>query len=87
MRRPVRLVLFLAFVAMSAAMALAAERFPPPDFTDHEVPITVVLPPSPEWVQYLDLGALVAALAELMALAGHVGHDQGAAVQHAQKLL
>jgi len=62
MRRPVRIVLLLVFVAMSAAVALAAERFPPPDFTDHKLPATTAPPPPASLLDYLDLAALAAGL-------------------------
>ena len=39
--------------------AAAVERFPPPDFTDHKLPVDrLVPPPRAEFYQYLDLAAL-----------------------------
>lgn len=57
-----RIVLFLVFVAMPATMAPAAERFPPPDFTDHKLPVTTTPPPPASLLDYLDLAALMAGL-------------------------
>jgi ferredoxin len=60
--RALPFVCVFACLLISVSTATAAERFPPPDFTDHKVPPTVV-PLSPgEWYQYLDLAALVLAL-------------------------
>ncbi len=42
--------------------ATGAERFPPPDFTDHKVPLTAVPAPRAEWFQHVDLAVLVLAL-------------------------
>jgi len=41
----------------------AVERFPPPDFTNHELPTTVVPSASGSWVEWLALTGLVVALA------------------------
>jgi ferredoxin len=49
-------------VALSPSMAIAIERFPPPDFSDHALPVTTVPPPRAEFFQYLDLAAFVLAL-------------------------
>ncbi len=59
---------FAALVLSSLALTLlpassfAVERFPPPDFSDHKLPITTVPPPRAEFYQYLDLAALAGAL-------------------------
>lgn len=54
------LCLFLAAAAMQPA--LAAERFPPPDFTAHSLPTTTT--PNPSWLgwEYLDTAFLAVAL-------------------------
>jgi len=57
MRR--RNVLMLAAVwAALGALVLAEERFPPPDFTDHKLPTTVVPDPWPLALEYLDVAVL-----------------------------
>ena len=53
----------LAIGLLLASAAAADERFPPPDFTDHKLPVTQVPAPRAEAFQYLDLTALAAALA------------------------
>ena len=59
------LLLLIVALVLPAGIgeALAIERFPPPDFTDHELPSTVVPSPPGTWVEYLALAGLVAALA------------------------
>ncbi len=63
-----RLAYGLGMLLAASGPALAVERFPPPDFTDHELPPTVVPPTAGIWVEYLALGALLIALA----LAAHL---------------
>lgn len=64
MRLAMRISTIVALVAILLAVlqATAAERFPPPDFTDHELPIVTVPAPRAELFQYLDLAAFAAAL-------------------------
>jgi NosR/NirI family transcriptional regulator, nitrous oxide reductase regulator len=64
MRHATRIILVCAAIAwlLPAPCGLAVERFPPPDFSDHALPLTTVPPPRAELFQYLDLAALVAAL-------------------------
>jgi NosR/NirI family transcriptional regulator, nitrous oxide reductase regulator len=52
----------LLVLLLSASPAWAVERFPPPDFSDHKLPVTTVPPPRVELYQYLDLMAFVLAL-------------------------
>jgi ferredoxin len=54
--------LTVVFFFLIGAACLAEERFPPPDFTNHQVPPTIVAPqPSAAWL-YVDLAVLAAAL-------------------------
>jgi NosR/NirI family transcriptional regulator, nitrous oxide reductase regulator len=57
-----KLALFLFAGLLLTTPAAAAERFPPPDFTEHALPITSTPPPRAELLEYLDLAALVVAL-------------------------
>ncbi len=43
--------------------AMGVERFPPPDFTDHELPPTIVPDASGAWTEYAALAGLAVALA------------------------
>ncbi len=52
-----------AALAAGVAQARDIERFPPPDFTDHQLPPTIVPDPAGTWVQYLALAGLLVALA------------------------
>ena len=59
----VLMLLIVASIPLAVSQTQAAvERFPPPDFTDHKLPVTTVPPPRAEFYQYVDLAALVAAL-------------------------
>lgn len=60
-RLPALTVLLL--LAFACGQAAAAERFPPPDFTDHELPATQVPAPAGTWVEYTALVGLAAAMA------------------------
>jgi polyferredoxin len=60
--RRLSLVCAPALLLVCVSAAAAAERFPPPDFTDHKVPPTVVPSAPGAWYQYVDLAALVLAL-------------------------
>ena len=44
------------------SVAIAAERFPPPDFSDHALPTTTTPPSRPGVFEYIDLTVLTAAL-------------------------
>jgi len=52
----------LLMTVFGASIALAQERFPPPDFTDHQLPQTVQPPAPAPWFDYLDLAVLAGAL-------------------------
>jgi NosR/NirI family transcriptional regulator, nitrous oxide reductase regulator len=52
----------LAVLLLSASSAMAVERFPPPDFTDHKIPVTATPPSRAELYEYLDLAALTVGL-------------------------
>ncbi|MBN2581081.1 MAG: 4Fe-4S binding protein [Pirellulales bacterium] len=55
-------ILFIVFLCISCRISPAAERFPPPDFTDHQLPATQApAAPSPVY-EYADLAFLIAAL-------------------------
>lgn len=62
MMRIVRTMLAGILVMATAAAAYAVERFPPPDFTDHQLPSTST--PAGRWLawEYLDVAALAAGL-------------------------
>lgn len=59
-RKLIGLLAFLLF----AFVSLAAQRFPPPDFTDtnHQIPATATPLPREAWLQYLDVAVLLACL-------------------------
>ena len=51
-----------ALLLASLAFAQAAERFPPPEFESHHLPVTTVPPPRAMSLDYLDVAVLAAAL-------------------------
>jgi NosR/NirI family transcriptional regulator, nitrous oxide reductase regulator len=63
MRRP-RLPILVAcgLLSLLAFRAMAAERFPPPDFSDHALPSISTPSPRAQLFEYLDLAALAVAL-------------------------
>lgn len=72
MMRPIRFVLFaVVLLAAASNAALAVERFPPPEFTDHALPTTQFAPARPAFIQYVDVALLAGglALASYLALA------------------
>ncbi len=62
MTRPARVLIILALLLCTVGVAVAAERFPPPDFTDHVLPTTQVVPPRSDLWEYVDATALLAGL-------------------------
>jgi ferredoxin len=52
----------LVLAAFTCATAVAEQRFPPPDFTNHQLPTTELPPAGPAAGEYVALGALVLAL-------------------------
>ena len=53
----------LIICLLLAAVSLAVERFPPPDFEGgHELPLTTVPAPRADLYEYLDAAVLLAAL-------------------------
>jgi NosR/NirI family transcriptional regulator, nitrous oxide reductase regulator len=56
-------IALLALCILLAGHALAVERFPPPDFSDHQLPITTAPPPHFAANPFADVGLLAAALA------------------------
>lgn len=52
-------------------VALGVERFPPPEFseTDHKIPVTTTPPGSPDYMEYVDVGVLIAVLVTVSILA------------------
>jgi len=67
----VRAVFSALLLLVASGAALAVERFPPPEFTDHVLPTTPLVPPRPPVMQYVDLALLAGALmlASYLALA------------------
>jgi hypothetical protein len=53
-------LLLLCVVAVQSA--LGEQRFPPPDFQDHQLPITTTPPARALWLQYGDVAVLVVTL-------------------------
>jgi NosR/NirI family transcriptional regulator, nitrous oxide reductase regulator len=53
----------LVLLALWVRAATAVERFPPPDFTDHQIPSTQAPLPRPMLFEYLDVAALFTGLA------------------------
>jgi NosR/NirI family nitrous oxide reductase transcriptional regulator len=51
-----------AFMVFAGSIALAEQRFPPPDFTNHQLPATELPPAGAAASEYVALGALVVAL-------------------------
>jgi len=50
-------------LVLSASVAVAEHRFPPPDFeTGHQLPVTTTRPARAVWFQYLDVAVLAASL-------------------------
>ncbi|MBN2022722.1 MAG: 4Fe-4S binding protein [Pirellulales bacterium] len=62
MTRISSVVFIFVIWAASAGAAVAIERFPPPDFTDHELPTTQVVPPRADAWQIADAWFLVTGL-------------------------
>ena len=58
---PVLVLLFFLWVGLDAACGV--ERFPPPDFSDHALPPTVVPNPQPRTSDWLDVAVLALGLA------------------------
>ena len=65
MRRIAGIVLAIGLMSATASAVWAVERFPPPDFTDHQLPQTTT--PGGRWLgwEYVDVAALAAAGAEV----------------------
>ncbi len=63
MMRQLRIFTLLGLALVAASAVLAVERFPPPDFTSHELPETTTPPPASLVYEYADLAALAAGLA------------------------
>lgn len=61
---PMRLLVavVLAMLLGAASLATAEERFPPPDFTDHELPVTTTPAARSLAFEYLDVAFLAVAL-------------------------
>ncbi|MFA6562136.1 MAG: 4Fe-4S binding protein [Verrucomicrobiia bacterium] len=64
MRRLARSCLWLALLSLPLASAFGVERFPPPEFdAGYKMPVTTVPAARAQWLSYLDVAVLVAALA------------------------
>jgi len=61
--RSVRVLLIAILFLPGVRIAVAVERFPPPEFKTHELPPTEAPPPEATWQEYMDVAVLVAALA------------------------
>lgn len=61
-RRLVAAFSLFLLLAVAPAAALAEARFPPPDFTDHKLPVTEQPPVESQAMEYVDLGALALGL-------------------------
>lgn len=70
MMRLLRILMPMLWWSVSAPAAWAVERFPPPDFTDHKLPSTIVPAPSSLVGEYVDVAivALLLGLATYLAL-------------------
>ena len=62
MKRLCRVAVSLCIVSALSAVLRAEQRFPPPDFTDHELPATHFEPPPIRWMSALDVALLFAGL-------------------------
>jgi polyferredoxin len=62
MRRFAGVLAIVVFVGLASVPAWGVERFPPPDFTDHQLPVTTT--PPAEWLgwEYLDAALLLVGL-------------------------
>lgn len=54
--------IFIFVLLVLPDVAFGVERFPPPQFDDHELPVTTVPEPRRDLYEYLDVAALLAAL-------------------------
>ena len=64
MRRLIRGCFWLALLCLPIAGAFGVERFPPPEFdSGYKMPVTTTPPARAQWLSYLDVAVLVAALA------------------------
>lgn len=77
MRRVALMTVLLGALAVSA---LAEERFPPPDFTSHALPLTTTPAPRSSAMQWVDVAALAAALAAASYLAIRARSRKGLAL-------
>jgi len=53
----------VVLLSLLASTSFGAERFPPPDFTDHQLPTMTTPAARANWLEYLDLAAVVVGLA------------------------
>jgi len=60
--RVAHITLLIILLSVSSGVVFGAERFPPPQFDDHELPVTTVPEPSADFYEYLDVAVLLAAL-------------------------
>ncbi len=69
-------VVALVAFSYSATAAWGLERFPPPDFTDHELPKTQFTPPRSSGWEYVDLAVLAGAIGLASLFAVGIRTDQ-----------
>ncbi len=62
MMRITHIILFIVLLSMSSGVVFGVERFPPPEFDEHELPVTTVQKPRRNLYEYLDVAVLLTAL-------------------------
>ena len=56
------IILFIVLFSISSGIVFGVERFPPPQFDEHELPVTTVPEPRADLYEYLDVAVLLTAL-------------------------
>ena len=62
MMRIPHILAFIILLSVPTGVVFGAERFPPPQLDDHELPVTTVPEPRADLYEYLDVAVLLAAL-------------------------
>lgn len=62
MTRITHITLFIVLLSVSSGIVLGVERFPPPEFDDHELPAPTTPEPRADFYEYLDVAVLLIAL-------------------------
>lgn len=55
-------IIFIFILLVFPGVVFGVERFPPPQFDDHELPVTTVPEPRADLYEYLDVAVFLAAL-------------------------